>query len=58
MQADLPHTLYNTSKGGVKQDDIDEATRLTIEAAERKKKAKEQEQYTVEDVFDGTADEE
>ena len=54
MMADLPHTLYNY-KGDkdVRQDDIDEATRLTIEAYERKKKSMDSKEYTIDDVFKG-----
>ena len=56
MSADLPHTLYRDAKA-VSKSDEEEAIRLTREAAERKRKAKEKGEYTVEDVFDGLADE-
>lgn len=57
MLSDLPHTLYNQGNK-VKQEDIDEATRLTLEAAERRRKERAAEQgYTIEDVFSGKADE-
>lgn len=51
--ADLPHTLYNQKKK-VKQADVDEATRLMIEAAERRKR--EAEGYSIQEVFEGKAD--
>lgn len=62
--SDLPHTLLpprdakGEQKGKVTQEDIDEATRLTLEAAERKRKRLEREkaEYTVEEVFAGEAD--
>ncbi len=61
MQADLPHTLYHFDKKGnkgpnkpVSQADIDEAERLTREAAERKQMAKK-EGYTTEELFNGAA---
>ena len=56
MSADLPHTLYRDAKA-VDRTDEEEAIRKTMEAAERKRKARENGGYTVEDVFDGFADE-
>lgn len=56
MSADLPHTLYH-SKKKVDTADMDDAIRKTREAAERKRKAMEAGQYTVQDIFDGVADE-
>ena len=56
MSADLPHTLYRNSKAVDKADE-EEAIRKTREAAERKRKAREAGAYTVEDVFNGIADE-
>lgn len=59
MLSDLPHTLYNQGGNRIKQEDIDEATRLTLEAAERRRKELAAEQgYSIEDVFSGKADEE
>lgn len=59
MLSDLPHTLYSQGGNKVKQEDIDEATRLTLEAAERRRKERAAEQgYSIEDVFSGKADEE
>lgn len=55
MSADLPHTLYR-KKGAARQEDIDESTRLMIEAAERRKKLREAEQYSINEVFEGKAD--
>ena len=55
MSADIPHTLYKGGggrKGKVTQADVDEAERLTREAAERKRKKA----FTVEEVFNGDAD--
>ena len=55
MSADIPHTLYRGGKGSsgkVTQADVDEAERLTREAAERKRKKV----YTVDEVFNGEAD--
>ena len=55
MSADIPHTLYKGSggsKGKVTQEAVDEAERLTREAAARKKKKT----FTVEEVFNGEAD--
>lgn len=58
MLSDLPHTLFNQGGNKVKQEDIDEATRLTLEAAERRRKERAAEQgYSIEDVFSGKADE-
>ena len=60
MLSDLPHTMFK-GKGGsaVRQEDIDEATRLTLEAAERRRKERLKEQgYSIDDVFSGKADEE
>jgi len=56
MSADLPHTLYRSKKKS-SADEEAEVIRLAQEAAERKRKAKESGGYTVEDVFDGLADE-
>lgn len=50
--ADLPHTLY-AHKGKPRQADVDEATRLMIEAAERRRK---QQEYSIQEVFEGKAD--
>ena len=55
MSADIPHTLYKvggSKKGKVTQADVDEAERLTREAAERKRKKA----FTVDEVFNGDAD--
>ena len=56
MSADLPHTLYRNKKKEAMKEEA-EVIRLAQEAAERKRKAKEKGEYTVEDVFDGIADE-
>jgi len=56
MSADLPHTLYRDSKKATSAEE-DEMVRRTMEAAERKRKARETGSYTVEDVFDGIVDE-
>lgn len=59
MAADSPHTLYhhNRDKGKVTQADVDEAVRLTKEAAERKRRQRaEQEGYSIEEIFSGKAD--
>lgn len=56
MSADLPHTLYRNKKKEAMKEEA-EVIRLAQEAAERKRKAKERGEYTVEDVFDGLADE-
>lgn len=54
MSSDLPHTLYHPKDvEDAKKDDIDEATRLTIEAAERRRRERE---YTLNEVFEGKAD--
>lgn len=55
MQSDQPHTLFN-GKQGAKQEDIDEATRLTLEAAKKKKERQAKDEYTTEEVFNGDAD--
>ena len=65
MQSDLPHTLYNfkdTEKGPqFSQSDIDEAERLNLmarkKAEERRKKRQQKEGYTVDEIFNGDADE-
>lgn len=55
MTSDLPHTLYHPKDvEDEKQKDIDEATRLTIEAAKRRKA---EQGYSISDVFEGKADE-
>ena len=66
MQSDLPHTLYNFRKKGkvaskaVSQSGIDEAERLTLmarqKAEERRKKRQQKEGYTVDEIFNGEAD--
>jgi hypothetical protein len=66
MQSDLPHTLYNFKKkskeggGTIIQSDIDEAERLTIlakqKAEERRKKRQQKEGYTIDEIFNGDAD--
>lgn len=68
MQSDLPHTLYNFKKdkdgggGGatVSQEGIDEAERLMLlakqKAEERKKKRQQKEGYTLDEIFNGDAD--
>lgn len=57
MLADLPHTLYKRKgKDGDKvntQSEVDEATRLMQEAYERRK---QQEGYSINDIFAGKAD--
>lgn len=64
MQADLPHTLYNrsTDEKKITASDISEAERLTKEAMERKRKAREQRQMeesiTIEEIFNTAADNE
>lgn len=65
MQSDLPHTLYKKKSRGVKgakSEDIDEATRLTLEAMERKKKIREErekkEEFTMEEIFEGAIENE
>ena len=66
MQSDLPHTLYNYNKEGKKdtkvysQSDIDEATRLCKESLkrsrERRAKRQQEEGYTLDEIFNGEAD--
>ena len=62
MSADTPHTLYKRGAmgGGSKptESDIEEATRLTLEAQKRKEERRRREagQYTIEEVFAGKAD--
>ena len=65
MQSDLPHTLYNFKKKGDKvvgfnQSDIDEAERLNLmaqkKAEERRKRRQQSEGYTVDEIFNGDAD--
>lgn len=52
MMADLPHTLYKPSrKGKPTQKDVDEATRMALEAMEKKKRKREAEEVTIEDIF-------
>lgn len=54
--SDQPHTLYR-QKGQAKQEDVDEATRLMMEAYERKKQREREEKgYDISEVFDGKAD--
>lgn len=55
MSADLPHTLYRNKKKA-DADELAEVERKNREIAERKRKAMESGEYTVEDVFDGLAD--
>ena len=55
MSADLPHTLYRNKKKA-DADEVAEVERKNREIAERKRKARESGEYTVEDVFDGLAD--
>lgn len=55
MSADLPHTLYRNKKKA-DADELAEVERKNREIAERKRKARESGEYTVEDVFDGLAD--
>lgn len=55
MQSDLPHTLYQ-KKGRVSKEDLDEVTRLQEEANRRaaeRRKAREAEEYTVDELFNG-----
>ena len=59
MAADSPHTLYKgiRDKGKVTQSDVDEAVRLTKEAAERKRRQRAgPEGYTIDEIFSGKAD--
>ena len=62
MSADTPHTLYKRGSmgGGSKptESDIEEATRLTLEAQKRKEERRRREanQYTIEEVFAGKAE--
>ncbi len=63
MQADLPHTLYNTKKGKEGTVVTDKVLRLTQEAnarreARKKKAAAESadREYTLDEVFSGAAD--
>ena len=62
MQSDLPHTLYNNSKGGntPSQEDYDEAARLNElslkRALEKRKKRQQEEGYLLNEVFNGEAD--
>lgn len=62
MSADTPHTLYRKGSmgGGSKptEQDIEEATRLTLEAQKRKEERRRREanQYTLEEVFAGKAE--
>lgn len=51
MMADLPHTLFKKKHDKPTQSDVDEAMRLTMEAAERKRKKKEEEGMTIEELF-------
>ncbi len=65
MQADLPHTLYDTKKkGGEGTVVTDKVLRLTREANARRKARKSKEaanaadrEYTLDEVFSGAADE-
>lgn len=58
MMSDLPHTLYNSKKKGKTEgpstEDIDEATKLFMEAQARK--ANGGGSHTVEELFNGDAD--
>lgn len=67
MQSDLPHTLYNFKKKGtggggasVDQAGIDEAVRLSMlakqRAEERRRKRQQKEGYTLDEIFNGDAD--
>lgn len=61
MQADLPHTLYNTKKKGKEGTVVtDKVLRLTQEANARRKARKAAKsadrEYTLDEVFSGAAD--
>lgn len=53
MMADLPHTLYKKKGGMPKEKDVEDAERLMREAYEKKRKARETEGYTIEEIFAG-----
>ena len=66
MQSDLPHTLYNTKKkegggNGFSKSDLEDAERLNAmamqKAAERRKRRQQKEGYTIDEIFNGDADE-
>ncbi len=62
MQADLPHTLYNTKKKGEEGTEVtDKVLRLTQEANARRRARKAaaksaDREYTLDEVFSGAAD--
>ena len=51
--SDLPHTLYNMANKKPKIGDVEDAERKMREAYEKKRKEKEREGYTVEELFEG-----
>ena len=51
--SDLPHTLYNMANKKPKISDVEDAERKMREAYEKKRKEKEREGYTVEELFEG-----
>lgn len=53
MMADLPHTLYKTKGGKPKESDVEDAERKMREAYERKRKMRENEGFTIEEIFEG-----
>jgi len=61
MMSDLPHTLYRPVKkpgATFSKSDIDEAVKLNAELRKRKKAVRQKERgYTVEEIFNGDADE-
>lgn len=61
MMSDLPHTLYKKRKTKETVTEDDEATRLNEEslrkAMERRERESKEQSYTIEQIFDGKADE-
>lgn len=53
MMSDLPHTLYNMANKKPKISDVEDAERKMREAYEKRRKEKEREGYTVEELFEG-----
>lgn len=61
MQSDLPHTLYRSRKDKVTEEDVSEAERLQEEANRRARERRarhEEDSFTVEELFNGVAEEE
>lgn len=56
MSADLPHTLYRDKRSSPGQKDIADAEKMMREAYEKKKKRREKEGFTIDEVFNEKAD--